>query len=95
MLFGGLNVCIEILVHFHLSLPKTKTLFHYLILFFLIVVPLHSRCIEDEQSALLHFKKRILFNSSTSIKLISWNSSSDCCSWDGVTCSTKGACCQP
>ena len=67
--------------------------------FFLFFVPLcvsiiinpvvHSKCIPDQQQSLLHFKSDLLFNASLSSKLITWNSSTDCCSWVGVTCSTN------
>ncbi|XP_040361536.1 receptor-like protein 7 isoform X2 [Rosa chinensis] len=53
--------------------------------------PSPSRCIEVEQQSLLHFKKSLVFDSSKSSKLITWNSSTDCCSWLGVTCSTNGS----
>ncbi|KAL6139236.1 hypothetical protein ACLB2K_064513 [Fragaria x ananassa] len=51
----------------------------------------HSKCIPDQQQSLLHFKSDLLFNASLSTKLITWNSSTDCCSWVGVTCSTNGS----
>ncbi|BFG35460.1 hypothetical protein CerSpe_217340 [Prunus speciosa] len=51
-----------------------------------------SRCIKDQQLSLLHLKKSLIFNSYDSYptKVISWNSSTDCCSWLGVACSTDG-----
>ena len=49
-------------------------------------------CPEHQKQALLHFKASIInATSSTEIKLNqldSWNSSSDCCHWDGVNCSS-------
>ncbi|KAL8144794.1 hypothetical protein AgCh_003125 [Apium graveolens] len=51
-----------------------------------------SSCHVHERSALLHLKKSLSANSSSSAysKTASWkaggNSSSDCCSWDGVEC---------
>ncbi|PRQ31604.1 putative leucine-rich repeat-containing, plant-type, leucine-rich repeat domain, L [Rosa chinensis] len=56
-----------------------------------LIPAIHSRCIEVEQQSLLHFKKSLVFDSSKSSKLITWNSSTDCCSWLGVTCSTNGS----
>ncbi|PRQ42839.1 putative leucine-rich repeat-containing, plant-type, leucine-rich repeat domain, L [Rosa chinensis] len=57
----------------------------------IIIIPLvHSKCIPDQQQSLLDFKSSLLFNSSLSSKLITWNSSTDCCSWVGVTCNTNG-----
>ncbi|XP_040368776.1 receptor-like protein 43 [Rosa chinensis] len=54
-----------------------------------IIIPaVHSRCIKNQQRSLLQFKKSLVFNHST--KLSSWNASTDCCSWVGVTCSSNG-----
>ncbi|KAF8376775.1 hypothetical protein HHK36_031555 [Tetracentron sinense] len=40
-----------------------------------------------ESSLLLQLKQNLSFNTnSTSLKLLSWNSSTDCCYWKGVTC---------
>ncbi|PRQ44363.1 putative polygalacturonase [Rosa chinensis] len=55
-----------------------------------LIPAVHSNCIEAQQQSLLHFKKSLEFDSSESSKLITWNSSTDCCSWLGVTCSTNG-----
>ncbi|XP_048439360.1 receptor-like protein 7 [Pyrus x bretschneideri] len=51
------------------------------------VIPVHSQCLQDEKLALLHFKQSLVFDPSTSSKLVSWNSSIDCCSWAGLSCS--------
>ncbi|KAM5560520.1 hypothetical protein ABKV19_021604 [Rosa sericea] len=74
-----------------------KTWLHFFLLLvtlwvsIIIIIPLvHSKCIPDQQQSLLHFKSSLLFNSSLSSKLITWNSTTDCCSWVGVTCSTNG-----
>ncbi|KAI5325936.1 hypothetical protein L3X38_035010 [Prunus dulcis] len=70
-----------------------KTLLHYLFLFcFNILLPtVHSQCIKDQQQSLLHWKKSLQFDQpSCRTPLISWNSSTDCCSWDGVTCTSNG-----
>ncbi|ONI03890.1 hypothetical protein PRUPE_6G288800, partial [Prunus persica] len=48
----------------------------------------HGQCIEGQKSSLLQLKKSLIFDSSASSKLISWNSSTDCCSWVGVTCTS-------
>ncbi|KAM5559147.1 receptor-like protein 7 [Rosa sericea] len=55
-----------------------------------LIPAVHSNCIEAEKQSLLRFKNSLEFNSSKSTKLITWNSSTDCCSWLGVTCSTNG-----
>ncbi|RXI01431.1 hypothetical protein DVH24_014780 [Malus domestica] len=48
--------------------------------------------VQHQQLLLLNFKKTFTFPdfSPTASKFISWNSSIDCCSWMGVTCSTNG-----
>ncbi|KAM5555054.1 receptor-like protein 7 [Rosa sericea] len=59
-----------------------------------IIIPaVHSQCIKDQQLSLLQFKKSLVFNDDyfhPSTKLISWNASTDCCSWVGVTCCRNG-----
>ncbi|XP_059429259.1 receptor-like protein 19 [Corylus avellana] len=45
-----------------------------------------SPCFRNEQSLLLQLKNNLTFNSTMSTKLVKWNQSADCCSWDGVTC---------
>ncbi|PRQ44338.1 putative leucine-rich repeat-containing, plant-type, leucine-rich repeat domain, L [Rosa chinensis] len=53
-----------------------------------LIPAVHSNCIEAQQQSLLHFKKSLESDSSN---LITWNSSTDCCSWLGVNCSTNGS----
>ncbi|CAN6576104.1 unnamed protein product [Malus baccata var. baccata] len=88
-----------------LSLSKMKPLFplpHFFLLFFIITntfcvniaAAVHGRCFEDQQ--LLHLKKSLTFAPESSehpasTKFISWNSSTDCCSWAGVTCNANGS----
>ncbi|KAL6269549.1 hypothetical protein ACE6H2_026460 [Prunus campanulata] len=70
-----------------------KTSLHYLFLLcFNILLPaVHSQCITDHQQSLLHLKKSLQFDQpSCRTLLISWNSSIDCCSWGGVTCTSNG-----
>ncbi|XP_062002942.1 receptor-like protein 7 [Rosa rugosa] len=55
-----------------------------------LIPAVHSNCIEAQKQSLLHFKKSLVIDSSESSKLITWNSSTDCCSWLGVNCSTNG-----
>ncbi|KAG2260983.1 hypothetical protein Bca52824_068062 [Brassica carinata] len=61
--------------------------------FFLVFLVLHafaSPCGHDQRDALLEFKHEFLVNKSNSSPLLSsWNKSSDCCSWEGVTCYAK------
>ncbi|PRQ44373.1 putative leucine-rich repeat-containing, plant-type, leucine-rich repeat domain, L [Rosa chinensis] len=73
------------------------TLFLHFFLFLITttvtnLIPIvHSNCIEAEKQSLLHFKRSLVFNSSESVKLITWKSRTECCSWLGVTCSTIGS----
>ena len=45
-----------------------------------------GQCRGDQQSYLLDMKKNLKFDSTGSTKLLHWNESTDCCSWEGVTC---------
>ncbi|KAM5559167.1 receptor-like protein 7 [Rosa sericea] len=56
-----------------------------------LILAVHSNCIEAQKQSLLHFKQSLEFDSSESSKLITWNSSTECCSWLGVTCSPNGS----
>ncbi|XP_062002934.1 receptor-like protein 7 isoform X2 [Rosa rugosa] len=56
-----------------------------------LIPAVHSNCIEAQKQSLLHFKQSLEFNSSESSKLVTWNSSTECCSWLGVSCSTNGS----
>ncbi|XP_024160473.1 receptor-like protein 19 [Rosa chinensis] len=73
-----------------------RTLLHFFLFLItlwvsIIIPPVHSQCIKDQQLSLLQFKKSLVFVSlHPSTKLISWNASTDCCSWVGVTCSRNG-----
>ncbi|KAL1542344.1 receptor-like protein 33 [Salvia divinorum] len=62
----------------------------YLFLFSMIVmttsVSVHGQCLEDQEAALLGLKSEWKFDPSHSKKLVHWNQSYDCCSWDGVKC---------
>ncbi|KAJ8429831.1 hypothetical protein Cgig2_000159 [Carnegiea gigantea] len=43
-------------------------------------------CLDDQKSLLVDLRNTLEFNRSTSTKLVTWNSSTDCCLWGGVTC---------
>ncbi|XP_060192501.1 receptor-like protein 6 [Lycium barbarum] len=72
--------------------------FFYSLLYFVLLSPsfsssfVHYRCSPSEAFALLQFKQPFEISSYasecyTSIpKIMSWNESRDCCTWDGVTC---------
>ncbi|ESW12211.1 hypothetical protein PHAVU_008G094000 [Phaseolus vulgaris] len=44
-------------------------------------------CLDHDQFLLIQLKESLVFNPATSNKLVHWNQSSDCCQWNGVTCS--------
>ena len=71
-----------------LSLLLPLLLLHVLLTF----VATSLSCPEHQKQALLHFKASIInatsLKESTLYRLDSWNSSSDCCHWDGVSCSS-------
>ena len=46
-----------------------------------------QNCLSDQQELLLRFKNNLQFNPTLSTKLVHWTASSNCCSWEGVTCS--------
>ncbi|KAF3448075.1 hypothetical protein FNV43_RR08783 [Rhamnella rubrinervis] len=45
-----------------------------------------GECLRNQQSLLLQFKHSLLFNATESTTLVKWNQSSDCCTWEGLTC---------
>ncbi|CAN6724728.1 unnamed protein product [Malus baccata var. baccata] len=77
-----------------------KTLQSFVLLFFFtichnVTTGVYSQCLKDQQLSLLHLKKNLTFGDSigyspVSSKFVSWDSSTDCCSWVGVTCSSNG-----
>ena len=46
-----------------------------------------QNCLSDQRDLLLRFKNNLQFNPTLSTKLVHWNANSNCCSWEGVTCS--------
>ncbi|KAE8099165.1 hypothetical protein FH972_017169 [Carpinus fangiana] len=47
-----------------------------------------GQCLGDQQSLLLQLKNNLTFGpAARSKKLVRWNQSADCCSWEGVNCS--------
>jgi len=58
-----------------------------LICFNLNILVVTCHCLHHDQFLLLQLKQNLVFNPNTSTKLVHWNESSDCCQWNGVTCS--------
>ncbi|XP_070676777.1 receptor-like protein 7 [Malus domestica] len=80
-------------------LAKMKTLQSFGLLFFftichIVTTGVYSQCLKDQQLSLLHLKNNLTFDdlgSLVSSQFVSWDSSTDCCSWIGVTCSSNGS----
>ncbi|XP_011046863.1 PREDICTED: receptor-like protein 12 [Populus euphratica] len=49
-----------------------------------------GRCQSDQQSLLLQLKNTLVFYESMSTKLVTWNPSTDCCEWRGISCDIGG-----
>ncbi|KAL3834389.1 hypothetical protein ACJIZ3_009125 [Penstemon smallii] len=49
-----------------------------------------SQCLNDERSLLLQLKDSLIFDSSSSTKLVHWNLNVDCCNWNGIACDSSG-----
>ncbi|KAL2509959.1 receptor like protein 7 [Forsythia ovata] len=47
-------------------------------------------CLDHQRSLLIQFNKSITFNPTVSIKLVTWNQSEDCCTWNGIVCDSSG-----
>ncbi|KAG2693685.1 hypothetical protein I3760_08G108500 [Carya illinoinensis] len=45
-----------------------------------------GKCLTNQKALLLQLKNSLIFDSASSTKLMHWNKSIDCCSWEGVTC---------
>ncbi|KAF7142567.1 hypothetical protein RHSIM_Rhsim05G0220500 [Rhododendron simsii] len=61
-----------------------------LTIFFSITIPVHSQCLEDQKSLLLQLKSSLEFDPDSSVKLVNWAGTDDCCQWNGVTCNRFG-----
>ncbi|GKF08605.1 leucine-rich repeat-containing protein, partial [Tanacetum coccineum] len=75
------------------STPILLTLMLSILLTFSSIIMPSFSCPIHQKQALLHFKSTLtsIYNSTEYVKLDSWNSTSDCCSWERVTCSTSGS----
>ncbi|XP_062171108.1 receptor-like protein 6 [Alnus glutinosa] len=58
-----------------------------LFLISICVFEVSGQCLDDQQSLLLQLKNNLTISDpARSNKLVKWNQSVDCCSWEGVTC---------
>ncbi|KAL9276850.1 hypothetical protein ACSQ67_025601 [Phaseolus vulgaris] len=62
----------------------------YLIYLSIYLSATTGKCLEDQQSLLIHLKNNLTFEPENSSKLKLWNQSIDCCNWRGVTCDDEG-----
>lgn len=77
-----------ILTQLRISLVSWFFFYSYIATFFSInLVSVSGECQSDQQELLLGLKNSL--NSSYE-KLVKWNQSTDCCSWDCVTCNADG-----
>ncbi|PIN01690.1 Leucine-rich repeat protein [Handroanthus impetiginosus] len=67
-----------------------KTLFFISLFCITFIVPAFSQCLDDQRSLLLGLRNSLIFDFSVSKKLVHWNQTKDCCSWDGVQCDVFG-----
>ncbi|KAK6245097.1 hypothetical protein QUC31_011506 [Theobroma cacao] len=72
-----------------ISLVSWLFFISFVAIFFSInAVSVSGQCQSDQQELLLGLKNGL--NSTLSVKLVKWNQSTDCCSWDGVSCDAGG-----
>ncbi|KAK4407623.1 hypothetical protein Sango_0343300 [Sesamum angolense] len=50
----------------------------------------YSQCLEDQRTLLLELRNELMFSSTVSTKLVLWNHTQDCCSWEGAECDGAG-----
>ncbi|KAK7826937.1 receptor-like protein 6 [Quercus suber] len=70
-----------------MRIPLFSRLLPILICSLTLIFAVSGQCLGDQGSYLLEFKNSVEFDSALSTKLVRWNESVDCCSWEGVTCS--------
>ncbi|CAK7343842.1 unnamed protein product [Dovyalis caffra] len=59
-------------------------------LFSIDVALVSGKCQSDHQSLLLELKNSLIFDESISTILVTWNSTTDCCEWRGISCDVGG-----
>ncbi|KAM4090655.1 hypothetical protein ACJW30_09G078200 [Castanea mollissima] len=70
-----------------MRIPLFSRLVQILICSLTLIFAVSGQCLGDQRSYLLEFKNSLNFYGDYSTKLMRWNESVDCCSWEGVTCS--------
>ncbi|KAL1542368.1 receptor-like protein 32 [Salvia divinorum] len=61
-----------------------------LFFFFFFIIFVDARCLDHQKKLLLDLKSELVFNSSRSQNLETWNQTYDCCKWGGVECDGAG-----
>lgn len=61
-----------------------------LLFFVFFIIFADGQCLDHQKKLLLDLKSELVFNSSISRKLMTWNHTYDCCEWGGVECDGAG-----
>ncbi|KAF3448098.1 hypothetical protein FNV43_RR08808 [Rhamnella rubrinervis] len=69
-----------------MATPHLSWLFLIVFIFCMNMHAVSGLCLSDQQSLLLQMKDNLIFNAAKSTILVKWNQSSDCCTWEGITC---------
>ena len=70
-----------------MRIPLFSRLLQILICSLTLIFAVSGQCLRNQRSYLLELKNTLEFDSDSSKRLVRWNKSVDCCSWEGVTCS--------
>ncbi|XP_030930708.1 receptor-like protein 7 [Quercus lobata] len=70
-----------------MRIPLLSRLLPIFICSLTLIFAVSGQCLRDQRSYLLELKNSFLFGTDFSNKVLPWNESVDCCSWEGVTCS--------
>ncbi|XAR68789.1 hypothetical protein NMG60_11000155 [Bertholletia excelsa] len=62
----------------------------FTILFGVDLVLVSGQCLPDQRSLLVQLKSNLKYNSSFSVKVVTWTDETDCCNWKGVGCDEVG-----
>ncbi|XP_030924925.1 receptor-like protein 7 [Quercus lobata] len=70
-----------------MRIPLLSRLLPIFICSLTLIFAVSGQCLRDQRSYLLELKNSFFFGTDFSNKVLPWNESVDCCSWEGVTCS--------
>ncbi|KAL1542369.1 hypothetical protein AAHA92_26471 [Salvia divinorum] len=60
------------------------------VFFFFFIIFVDGQCLDHQKKLLLDLKIELVFNSTLSRNLVTWNLTHDCCKWGGVECDGFG-----